>query len=71
MCKKFKDDVKVWLEYGRFKFTTGKPHEAREVLSKSLKSLPKTSHLEMISQFALLEYKFEWARRFKNELPMA
>lgn len=58
MCKKFKDQVKVWVEYGKFKFSTGKAAEARDALTKSLKSLPKASHIEAITQFALLEYKF-------------
>lgn len=91
----------MWIEYGKFKFSTGKtaqrrnkysrvaednhslsilllvhcpqfcisplrllfftfsgkPSEARDVLTRSLKSLPKATHIEAITQFALLEYK--------------
>ncbi len=58
MCKKFKDEVKVWVEYGKHQFTEGKATHARETLAKALKSLPSSQHVEIITQFALLEYKF-------------
>ena len=57
MCKKFKDDVKVWVEYGKHLFSEKKAPQARETLSKALKSLPSSQHVEIITQFALLEYK--------------
>ena len=47
----------MWVEYGKHQFGESRPAQAREVLNKAIKSLPKTQHVEVITQFALLEYR--------------
>ena len=57
MCKKFRDEVKVWVSYGTFKMKNGKSEQARLVLQNSLKALPKREHIMVIIKFALLDFK--------------
>ena len=57
MCKKFRDEVKVWVSYGTFKMKNGKSDQARLVLQNALKALPKREHIMVIVKFALLDFK--------------
>lgn len=56
MTKKFKECVKVWMSYATWLMASQGETEARALLPKSLKSLPKREHISMTQQFALLEY---------------
>ncbi|WAR58673.1 hypothetical protein PtB15_10B11 [Puccinia triticina] len=56
--KKFSHSSKVWSLYGGFCLKNDRPTEASDLLSRSLKSLPKHKHLKTTNKFAQLEYKF-------------
>ncbi|KAJ1553498.1 rRNA biogenesis protein rrp5, partial [Nowakowskiella sp. JEL0078] len=58
MTKKFKESSRVWTAVGLFFITRGKVEEARQVLQRSLQSLPKRKHVETITKFAQMEFKF-------------
>lgn len=57
MSRKFREDLDVWQQWGLYLFRRGDAAAAREVLEKSLKSLPKPMHIDIIVKFALLEFK--------------
>ena len=63
MCKSFKDDKKIWIEYATYLMTHKKEEDARALLSRSLKSIPKSSHIDTTKAFALLEFKHGEAER--------
>ncbi|OAJ44073.1 hypothetical protein BDEG_27354 [Batrachochytrium dendrobatidis JEL423] len=56
MCKKFKDSRQVWVSYACFLLTHGKQDAARQLLSRSMQSLPKRKHVDVTSKFAQLEF---------------
>lgn len=57
MTRKFKESSKVWLAYVTAKLREGKHDEARSILQRSLKSLPKrkctTSFVLLLLLFSL------------------
>lgn len=55
--KKFNMSSKAWTLYGQFLLRHGKADAARDLLPRSLKSLPKRKHVKTISQFGLMEFK--------------
>lgn len=55
MIKKFKQSYQIW--FGYLEFICQQGLELNETLQKSLKSLPKSKHIKMISSVALLEFK--------------
>lgn len=55
--KKFNMSSKAWTLYGQFLLKHGKSDAARDLLPRSLKSLPKRKHVKTISQFGLMEFK--------------
>ncbi|KAH9270947.1 hypothetical protein BASA83_006903 [Batrachochytrium salamandrivorans] len=57
MCKKFKESLQVWMDYARFLITHGKEDAARQLLSRSMQSLPKRKHGDAACKFAQLEFK--------------
>ncbi|EGD79227.1 hypothetical protein PTSG_12966 [Salpingoeca rosetta] len=57
MCKKFNKVQRVWLRFAEFKFKRGRSKEARQVLERSLKSLPRPDHVDTIVKFGILEFK--------------
>lgn len=57
VCKKFNSNPVSWIRYGQFKFRQAKSGEARQVLQKSLLSLPKREHISVITKFAIMEFK--------------
>ncbi|KAJ3098421.1 hypothetical protein HDU97_004005 [Phlyctochytrium planicorne] len=57
MVKRFKESCKVWVAYGLSMMKRGKVSEARNILSRSLKSLAKRKHLKIICKFAQMEFK--------------
>eukprot|EP01147_Barroeca_monosierra_P000265 gene265-3640_t len=63
MCKKFNKEQRVWLRYAEFKFKHGKSREARQVLERSLQSIPKREHINTIVKFGILEFKLGDAER--------
>jgi rRNA biogenesis protein RRP5 len=57
LIRRFKGSKAVWITYGTFRFQQGELDEARALLDRSLKSLPRRKHLAVISKFAQLEFK--------------
>ncbi|KAF9438080.1 rRNA biogenesis protein rrp5 [Entomortierella beljakovae] len=58
MTKKFGQSSKVWTGFGHFQLHHGNLEAGRELLQRSLKSLPKRKHIKTISKFAQLEFKY-------------
>ncbi|KAI1294999.1 rRNA biogenesis protein rrp5 [Mortierella claussenii] len=58
MTKKFGQSSKVWTGFGHFQLHHGNVEAGRELLQRSLKSLPKRKHIKTISKFAQLEFKY-------------
>ncbi|KAI0461667.1 hypothetical protein LJB42_004739 [Komagataella kurtzmanii] len=56
MTKKFGRNVTTWVSYGAFLLERGNPEEARQVLGRALKVLPKADHIEVVRKFAQLEF---------------
>ncbi|KAI8090037.1 uncharacterized protein BX664DRAFT_281445 [Halteromyces radiatus] len=61
--KKFGQSTKVWTMFGLYYLQQGNVEGARELLQKSLKSLPKHKHIETIVKFAQMEFKHGEAER--------
>lgn len=66
MAKRFKGSPDTWQQYSTFLLEAGKADEARAVLQRSLKSLPKRHHLPTIVRFATAEYKYGSAERART-----
>lgn len=57
MAKKFGSELSVWIGFGKFYLEQGRGEDARELLARALKSLPKTLHVEIVKKFAQMEFK--------------
>jgi rRNA biogenesis protein RRP5 len=59
MLKKFgASDPKVWINYATFLFdTVNEPERGRGLLSRTLQTLPATTHVDVTSKFAALEFR--------------
>ncbi|KAF1805233.1 hypothetical protein FB192DRAFT_1361755 [Mucor lusitanicus] len=69
MTKKFgSQSPEVWTGFGLYYLQHNKPDEARELLQKSLKVLPKHEHVQTIVKFAQLEFKHGEAERGRTIL---
>ncbi|CCF56637.1 hypothetical protein KAFR_0B03400 [Kazachstania africana CBS 2517] len=56
-AKKFgSEKVSIWISWGDFLITQKQEEEARSILSKALKVLPKRDHIELVRKFAQLEF---------------
>jgi ribosomal protein S1 len=62
LTKKFKESLKAWLAFANWMMPI-EPDTSHQVLTDSLKALPKKNHIEMTLQFALLEYSQGEPRR--------
>ncbi|KAG2221563.1 hypothetical protein INT45_002577 [Circinella minor] len=58
ITKQFSQNPKVWTQFGLFYLKQDNVEGARNLLQRSLKMLPKFSHIETISKFAQLEFKY-------------
>jgi rRNA biogenesis protein RRP5 len=63
MVKKFRGSSKVWTSAGLYHLVEGRVEESRDILQKSVKSLPKHKHVKTISKFAQYEFKHGEAER--------
>ncbi|CAO3592652.1 unnamed protein product [Absidia cylindrospora] len=61
--KKFGQSPDVWTQFGLFYLQQGNVEGARELLQRSLKSLPKHEHIQTIVKFAQMEFKHGEAER--------
>jgi rRNA biogenesis protein RRP5 len=53
-----KKSKKVWIAYHAFKIRSGEVKVAKELLARSLQSLSRHKHIEVISKYALAEFDF-------------
>lgn len=63
MTKKFGKVRDVWIKAGIFFYTQNKADEARHYMDRALLSLDKKEHVELVSQFGQLEFRFGEAER--------
>eukprot|EP00048_Salpingoeca_helianthica_P008104 m.118546 g.118546 ORF g.118546 m.118546 type:complete len:1861 (+) comp14514_c1_seq1:75-5657(+) len=57
MLKKFRETPRVWVQYAQWLMRQGEADKVRDLLQRALQSLPKSEHVAIIVQFALLEFK--------------
>jgi rRNA biogenesis protein RRP5 len=62
----YKKSKKVWIQYHQFKLRTGDADAAKAQLSRSLQSLSRHKHVEVISKYAMSEFDFGSAERGRN-----
>lgn len=56
-AKKFgAEKVSIWVSWGDFLISRKENQEARSILSRALKVLPKRDHIDVVRKFAQLEY---------------
>ncbi|KAB8360835.1 hypothetical protein FH972_024569 [Carpinus fangiana] len=58
--KRFTPSLKLWTNFATFLFDTlspPSPQTARDMLPRAMKSVPSYQHRDLITQFALLEFK--------------
>ena len=68
MTRRFAAQAKVWIRLGEWKMKQGKSEQARQVLERALKSLPKPEHVGVIVQFSLLDFRYDNAERGRANL---
>ena len=61
--KKYKYSKKVWGAYQRFRLEQQEPEEAKKLLNRSLQSLSRHKHVEVIHRYAAAEFEFGSAER--------
>lgn len=62
-CKKFHDDPQAWLRSLKIRIREKDRDGARSVLEKAMRTLPKSKHVEMATQSALMEFREGSAER--------
>lgn len=66
MLTKFKQSTDLWLSCGLFYMKNGRAEEARAVMERALRSLPKQEHVGLLSKFAQMEFKYGSVERGKS-----
>ncbi|KFP34471.1 Protein RRP5, partial [Colius striatus] len=58
MLKRFRQEKSVWLKYASFLLKQGQKEATHRLLERALKALPTKEHVDVISRFAQLEFRF-------------
>ncbi|NWS73306.1 RRP5 protein, partial [Crotophaga sulcirostris] len=58
MLKRFRQEKSVWLKYASFLLKQGQIDATHRLLERALKALPTKEHVDVISRFAQLEFRF-------------
>ncbi|NXE56174.1 RRP5 protein, partial [Casuarius casuarius] len=58
MLKRFRQEKSVWLKYASFLLKQGQTEATHRLLERALKALPTKEHVDVISKFAQLEFRF-------------
>ncbi|KAJ8317008.1 hypothetical protein KUTeg_004912 [Tegillarca granosa] len=66
MVRKYSMQKDTWTGFGLFYFKNNRIESARNLLQRSLKSLNKKDHVEVIAKFAQMEYKYGEPERGKT-----
>nr|KAG5714165.1 hypothetical protein BaRGS_018382 [Batillaria attramentaria] len=56
MVRKFKQTKQAWADFGLFLYKQGRLDAARNLLQRSLLSLERRDHVDMIAKFAQMEF---------------
>ncbi|XP_015722403.1 protein RRP5 homolog isoform X3 [Coturnix japonica] len=65
MLKRFRQEKSVWLKYASFLLKQGQTEATHRLLERALKALPTKEHVDVISRFAQLEFRFGDAEHAK------
>ncbi|CAH1239583.1 PDCD11 [Branchiostoma lanceolatum] len=57
MVKRFRDNKDTWIDYGQFLMENKRAEAAHSLMQRSFKSLDKKDHVQVISRFAVMEFK--------------
>uniref|UniRef100_A0A8C3PJU4 Protein RRP5 homolog n=1 Tax=Calidris pygmaea TaxID=425635 RepID=A0A8C3PJU4_9CHAR len=58
MLKRFRQEKSVWLKFASFLLKQGQTEATHRLLERALKALPTKEHVDVISRFAQLEFRF-------------
>ncbi|RHY33194.1 hypothetical protein DYB32_003128 [Aphanomyces invadans] len=58
MQKKFNTSAKVWLRGLKYHMAADDAAAARQLLSRSMQSLPKHKHVKVLTKFAFMQYEY-------------
>ncbi|KFQ38763.1 Protein RRP5, partial [Mesitornis unicolor] len=58
MLKRFRQEKSVWLKYAAFLLKQGQIEATHRLLERALKALPTKEHVDVISRFGQLEFRF-------------
>ncbi|KFP86282.1 Protein RRP5, partial [Apaloderma vittatum] len=58
MLKRFRQEKSVWLKYASFLLKQGQTEATHRLLERALKALATKEHVDVISRFAQLEFRF-------------
>ncbi|KFM06586.1 Protein RRP5, partial [Aptenodytes forsteri] len=58
MLKRFRQEKSVWLKYASFLLKQGQTEATHRLLERALKALPTKEHVDVISRFAQMEFRF-------------
>lgn len=58
MLFKFKPEFDVWVSIGDYYMSTGRADKAREFMRRAQRSLPQSRHVDLISRYAQMEYRY-------------
>ncbi|POI29567.1 hypothetical protein CIB84_006683, partial [Bambusicola thoracicus] len=58
MLRRFRQEKSVWLKYASFLLKQGQTEATHRLLERALKALPIKEHVDVISRFAQLEFRF-------------
>uniref|UniRef100_A0A8V5FZP5 Protein RRP5 homolog n=1 Tax=Melopsittacus undulatus TaxID=13146 RepID=A0A8V5FZP5_MELUD len=65
MLKRFRQEKSVWLKYASFLLKQGQTEATHRLLERAVKALPTKEHVDVISRFAQLEFRFGDAEHAK------
>ncbi|KAM6105149.1 LOW QUALITY PROTEIN: protein RRP5 homolog [Pterocles gutturalis] len=65
MLKRFRQEKSVWLKYASFLLKQGQTEATHRLLDRALKALPTKEHVDVISRFAQMEFRFGDAEHAK------
>lgn len=65
MIKKFKSEFDVWILAGEHFYSSHPAREdkSREIMQRSMKSLPEHQQIDVVSRFAQMEFKYADSER--------
>ncbi|KRX55165.1 Protein RRP5 -like protein [Trichinella sp. T9] len=59
LLKKYRPQFDVWITVGKHFMQTNRAEKAHAIMERAMKSLPFNMHVDLMSRFAQMEFKFE------------